>query len=735
MLVTAVDQLKVMNAKKQYREAGQLLQAVSQLAQHFADYKHIPKIEELTKQVNTIMEDLRAQVYKDFSNYWDSPQSTPPAILIDACVVIDALGKNVKREFTNWFVSKLLGEYNRYFRPGEESSQLEHTERRFAWLKKALTVYDEQYSKLFPPEWKMGELLCEEFCFTTRQALEVQLEQRRTALNVEILITSLTKTLDFEKELCDRFPPETAEVQVSQPDEEEKEEDLEETTDVTPKTEVHNPHSIEAIKNRYKQFQKEEKKRRKAEARMTTMTKQVQKFQGIISSCFDLYLDFYVKNLDEKMTKQFEKFIAEETWIVDEDDRNKVLGSSTDLMVQFMQVVKETKKLTRNQAFYDMYNLFKKFLDLYATALEAKIPPPESKLSEQNEKTLCLIVNTSDYLGQNTVGLTNTIKKTINPRFVEKVDFKNEQARFEGVIAKAVKALVNGLEVKMEPALTQMRTMPWGSWETVETESEYVHQVSTYVGQSIPLYQSWIANPAHFRFFCDSFVLSFIPLVKQNIFKTKRISEVGAQQLMLDMKGIESILTQLPNIGKLPGAPAVPSRFIRHVQKEMTKTEHNLKVILTSTPQTVVDTYKALVPDGNEADFQRILELKGIPRADQRALMETYTQQGPTSDNNNKQQPQPGTSFSKMLGAFDMFTTKAESPTPPPQNPARTSGSSQPARTGGMPSMPTMSMPSMNLSSLKGAATTVNALNAFKNITTFKKQTSTPPPEAPKQPQ
>ena len=79
---------------------------------------------------------------------------------------------------------------------------------------------------------------------------------------------------------------------------------------------------------------------------------------------------------------------------------------------------------------------------------------------------------------------------------------------------------------------------------------------------------------------------------------------------MLDLKGIESILSQLPNIGKLPGGPAVPARFIRHVQKEMAKTEHILKVILTTTAQTVVDTYKALVPDGNESDFQRILELK-----------------------------------------------------------------------------------------------------------------------------
>ena len=86
-----------------------------------------------------------------------------------------------------------------------------------------------------------------------RQALEVQLEQRRAKLNVEILISALTKTLDFEKELCERFGPQIAEVQVAEHDKEDG----------------------------------------------TTMIKQVQKFQGIVSSAFDLYLDFYIKNLDE----------------------------------------------------------------------------------------------------------------------------------------------------------------------------------------------------------------------------------------------------------------------------------------------------------------------------------------------------------------------------------------------------------------------------------------------------
>lgn len=65
-LVTAVDQLKIMSSKRQYHEAAQLLEAVNQLAQHFSNYKHIPKIAELTTQVSEIQVNMKKQVYNEF---------------------------------------------------------------------------------------------------------------------------------------------------------------------------------------------------------------------------------------------------------------------------------------------------------------------------------------------------------------------------------------------------------------------------------------------------------------------------------------------------------------------------------------------------------------------------------------------------------------------------------------------------------------------------------------------
>jgi 6-phosphogluconolactonase/glucosamine-6-phosphate isomerase/deaminase len=45
------------------------------------------------------------------------------------------------------------------------------------------------------------------------------------------------------------------------------------------------------------------------------------------------------------------------------------------------------------------------------------------------------------------------------------------------------------------------------------------------------------------------------------------------------------------------------------VNKEMAKAENILKVLL-STQETMVDTYKALIKDNSEADFQKLLSLK-----------------------------------------------------------------------------------------------------------------------------
>jgi hypothetical protein len=62
-----------------------------------------------------------------------------------------------------------------------------------------------------------------------------------------------------------------------------------------------------------------------------------------------------------------------------------------------------------------------------------------------------------------------------------------------------------------------------------------VNQISTYISQTIPMYATWLKD-AHFRFFCDSFVGSFIPRIIENIYKCRQISEIGTHLIIYSFK-------------------------------------------------------------------------------------------------------------------------------------------------------------------------------------------------------
>ena len=107
----------------------------------------------------------------------------------------------------------------------------------------------------------------------------------------------------------------------------------------------------------------------------------------------------------------------------------------------------------------------------------------------------------------------------------------------------------------------------------------------------------------------------------QAIYACKKISEVGAQHLLMDFTALKATLTTLPQGGD--DSERLPQRYVKYVAREFHKCEALLKVIL-SPQETLVDTYKALIKDGNSDDFQRIVELKGL-KTERATLLEQYS--------------------------------------------------------------------------------------------------------------
>jgi vacuolar protein sorting-associated protein 53 len=132
--------------------------------------------------------------------------------------------------------------------------------------------------------------------------------------------------LDFEKEYELAIEDEKDTAQTDEDDEDDPNE---------------NPHSAAAISRRYRKFQKQKERERKLEEKQKIQShggeaaELAGKFKGIISGCFDSYMNIYVSQEDSLMKAKFDSIIQEEKWDVDDDAKNKVLPSSTELTFYF----------------------------------------------------------------------------------------------------------------------------------------------------------------------------------------------------------------------------------------------------------------------------------------------------------------------------------------------------------------------------------------------------------------
>ena len=211
MLTTAYEQLRGLSTSRQYRECAQLLQAVIQLMAHFKSYRSIDQIAALSKNVSDLQRELLEQVCEDFEvTFAKGEVGQRRGMLAEACSVMDALGENARARLITWYCNTQLREYRQLFRGSEEAGSLDNISRRYSWFKRLLKTYDDEHAAMFPPFWRVNELLANAFCETTREDFKGILQKsiRRAdgqTLDVDLLLSCLQETLDFEHSLERRF--------------------------------------------------------------------------------------------------------------------------------------------------------------------------------------------------------------------------------------------------------------------------------------------------------------------------------------------------------------------------------------------------------------------------------------------------------------------------------------------------------------------------------------------------
>ncbi|GJQ10376.1 hypothetical protein GpartN1_g2167.t1 [Galdieria partita] len=523
------------------------------------------------------------------------------------CTIMDHSSNDSRREVIDWYIHSRIAAYEAIFGPGGEAAAVEATERRFAWLRRELRYLEEYWKEIFPAEWNVAFKLANSFCTNTRRHLTAELEKRSPG-DVTVLLRVLQKTFEFEQELERRFSHSTLDTQENR------------------RFSTISTHS--------------------EDSEFPTNSKH--HFVGLISTCFEPYMGAYSALEDKNLGELLQKLISEETWVI--ESPSTVLKSSTELFLQIKRCMKRCGALTTNQTFFNLHKVFKKHLKAYANALGEQLTkqgrsstasgfsfiskdilPPNLhiqplELNETEEHTICYIVSTAEYCASTVEQLVNSIKKRVDPVFADNVQMDIERDEFRAVAAKGLRSLAVGLYTRFQKHLNLMTQMNWSNIQSVGDSSPYVAKLEEEFFRSLPALANLLSF-VHFRYFCDRFVAIFIPAYLTTLKACKKVSSIGAQQLLLDAAAIKNMLQNVPFIAYSNGGiredhkeERVQSEFLapwssyqKFVNKEMSKVELILKVLL-SPLETIVDTYAALIPDSSIGELNQLLEMKGLKK-------------------------------------------------------------------------------------------------------------------------
>lgn len=616
-----------------------LSQAVNQLSAHFESYKDIPRIADVRSKCASIKARLRGSVFDDFARFGREGEEAlySGGELADACLVVDALEPHVREELVATLCSKELSAYAQIFSASAgEASHLDKTERRYAYVKRKMAEREAAWA-VFPPTWRVGALIVAALCKLTRAQVGEMLDAQAGG-DVQGVLQALHRSLEFERELDERFGGGR---KGADSDNEEKEEEEE---SFAPQDEA----SAAALRRKYER----QRRQREHEAAMgdrvgaSAMESAAREagrmsFRGAISSVFEPHLRGYVELEERQLTEGVEALLAAETWaaepaVMAAADAPKVLASASQVFLNIKKVLKRGSGLTRGQTLFALSSVFQRVLKLFAQRLAARLPK-EGGLAEGEERVVCFIVNTAEYCRDTCAPLGESLARLLDAPWGDKVAMGEVEEEFSALVTQALGCLAGGAEARLEPVLAAMARGRWGELEAVGDQSEYVSALQVALQAYVPPLGQLLSKN-YFQFFCEKLAAAFAPRFYATIFRCRRFNEAGAQQLLLDTHAVKQLLLDVPAMGAPPQqapegfaqAPppfVVPAGYAKLVSREMNRAEALLKVI-QAPPEVVGAMFCQLLPDAGLNELKQVCELKGMKRQEAQALLEEAQAKG-----------------------------------------------------------------------------------------------------------
>ncbi|KAJ4493762.1 Vps53-like protein [Lentinula edodes] len=616
MLVNALAQLEDLLSERKYREISQTLAAVKQLASTFTSYMSVPRVLQTWKQIQELQTKLRSVIDKDFDTFYlqDSSKGMKPAVIADACLVVDVLGEDFRSLLVERYVALELKEYRRIFRTSDEAGQLDNISRRFSWFRRLLQTHELEQGRVFPSEWKVGWHLLAKFTEITRDDITTLLSTAGKSLTVKTLLDNLQIAAEFESSMAKKWATPyqdmlSATVQSN-------------SRPPKPLTHAFDPH------------------------------------MSVFVDAQDRALsDMLAPHRKNKGLKSTPRHSLETLDAEDGDESNSspivVLPSSTELFYFYAQSLEQCAKLSRGSPLFELCNVHKKWLRIYAgTAFKLRaleLPPivaprksiDSARFDIAELKQASMVINTADYCQTTASELEDKIRSHIDEEFKEKVSLQDERDLFVSAISAAIVVQLRELESACEPAFSSMSRSVWSNLNHVSGPSAYTAELVRTAEQIVEALKPTVEQKKYLRNFLDKACSLIIAKFTNSLVKSRPLKEIGAEQLLIDLQTVKAYLS------KMPGDSLITPSYTRSLSKSTSRLESLLKVIVTPVdpPEGFILNYTLLIGDASFSNFQKILDLKGTPKGEQNHLLDSFVTITSTKDELQ------GTSF---LSSLDM---------------------------------------------------------------------------------
>jgi hypothetical protein len=398
--------------------------------------------------------------------------------------------------------------------------------------------------------------------------------------------------------------------------------------------------------------------------------------EGIISAAFKPYMASYVKYERQKIDSAVQASVEEDAKSSSAGGAfASVLRSATQLFAQSSNAVGRCVQLSTGQTLFDLFEETNGAMASYAQDLQERmLPRPVPSAAGQlpgetyvftNEAdiprlvdSICLVINTSEYCAETVPKFAESVQKMLDVAYREHVipSSENTQQVFYNLSVKALKTLSGVVACVLDASLLRMsKDTDWSRVTQVMDQSTYVTNMQRPMRLAFSIARRRL-DETRFRKFSQDFAEPSVRRYQASIYRCRQVSEVGAQQLLLDAQTIRSMLLEAPrtrpatdrvltciaqnkaieeddeNFGSrgegaedemgnpiLPPAP--PASYTRTVQKEMQSAELLLKIIAAPPPDRLREMIKVHWPSASAEQLIRVMEIKGMSKKEQQEVL------------------------------------------------------------------------------------------------------------------